>query len=226
MTTYIVTNVEAQDDSGHTAAVIGDLDGIVHPDDVTDPLDTLDLPAHEDEQQWADLAAQAAGEAGWRIVGDWQRHPTLAGLVAAAVERGALYAAHIATAADQLGDPEVVVMTAPDPLTLSADPIVSYPLPDDADWREVLSDRGWRVVGEPTHDPYTIVDVEPVDWPELVRSVTSARAQARFELDRQDTAWRSVIRDAMRADGTPRRPIWEAAEITEARAYQIRDGRR
>lgn len=142
-----------------------------------------------------------------------------------AVQATTRYAAHIITAGDQLGDPEIVIMTAADEAG-AADPIVGLPLPDGADWRDVLAEHGWRAIGDPTHDPYTTVDVEPVDWPALVRTVAHARAQAQAELDRHDAAWRTVIRDAMRADGQPRRPVWEAAGITEARAYQIRDGRR
>jgi hypothetical protein len=138
---------------------------------------------------------------------------------------GTAYAAHIITATDQLGDPEVVIMTAADEVG-AADLITAYPLADDADWRDVLAGHGWRIVGDPTHEPYTIVPVSPVDWPALVRAVTFARAQAQAELDRQDRAWRTVVRDAMVTDGVPRQDIAEAAEVTVARAYQIRDGRR
>jgi hypothetical protein len=60
----------------------------------------------------------------------------------------------------------------------------------------------------------------------LVEQATAARAQAKAELDRIDKEWRQAVVAAMRADGQPRRPIWEAARITEQRAYQIRHGRR
>lgn len=138
---------------------------------------------------------------------------------------GAMFAAHIITADAQLGDPEIVIMTAADEAG-SADPIIGLPLPDGVDWRDVLAEHGWRPVGDPTDGPYATVGVEPVDWPALVRAVTYARAQAQAELDRQDAAWRTVIADAMRADGVPRRAVSEAAGITDSRAYQIRDGRR
>lgn len=135
------------------------------------------------------------------------------------------YAAHIVTAADQLGDPAIVVMTQADE-TGAADAIVEIDLPAGCDPYELLVEHAWRLVGEPTHEPYTIVDVEPADWPGLVSAVTHARAQARAEFDRQDLAWRRVIGDAMRTEGVPRTAVAAAAEVTEARLYQIREGRR
>jgi hypothetical protein len=45
-------------------------------------------------------------------------------------------------------------------------------------------------------------------------------------MDRCETSWRQAVADAMRAPGVNRREVAEAAGVTEARAYQIRDGRR
>jgi hypothetical protein len=68
--------------------------------------------------------------------------------------------------------------------------------------------------------------MDPVDWLALVEQATHSRAQAQAELDRCDTAWRQAVADAMRATGVPRRQIAAQAGISEARAYQVRDGRR
>jgi hypothetical protein len=68
--------------------------------------------------------------------------------------------------------------------------------------------------------------MEPVDWLARVEQATRSRAQAQTELDRFDVAWRQAVADAMRATGVPRRRIAAQAGISEARAYQIRDGRR
>jgi hypothetical protein len=65
-----------------------------------------------------------------------------------------------------------------------------------------------------------------MDWLELVEQVTHGRAQARAEMDRCEAIWRRAVADAMRAPGVNRREVAEAAGVTEARAYQIRDGRR
>lgn len=137
-----------------------------------------------------------------------------------------VYIAHVITEAVGLGDPEVVVTTDTDEVG-AADPIVSYPLPPGSDPGEVLAEHGWRVCGVAARDPYLIVTVEPSDWVALVRAVTSAREAARAELRRQDTAWRRVIGDAMRAPaGVARQALASAAGVTVARLYQIRDGRR
>lgn len=126
---------------------------------------------------------------------------------------------------DGLGDPAVVVMTDTDEVG-AADPIVSYPLPPGSDPGEVLAEHGWRVCGVAARDPYLIVAVESTDWVGLVRAVTGKRAAARAELERLDAAWRRVIGDAMRVDGVARQAIADAAGVTVARLYQIRDGRR
>src|SRR5690554_562386 len=136
-----------------------------------------------------------------------------------------VYIPHVITEADGLGDPEVVVMTQADEVG-AADPIVSYPLPPGSDPGEVLTEHGWRVCGVAARDPHLILTVQPSDWVRLVRAVTRARAAAHAELERQDTAWRRVIGDAMRVDGVPRQAIADAAGISVPRLYQIRDGRR
>jgi len=136
-----------------------------------------------------------------------------------------VYIAHVITEVDGLGDPEVVVMTQADEVGAAA-PIVSYPIPPGSDPGEVLTEAGWRVLSLAATEPYHLYEVEPTDWVGLVRAVTEARAAARAELERQDTAWRRVIGDAMRVDGVPRQKIANEAGISIPRAYQIRDGRR
>ena len=136
-----------------------------------------------------------------------------------------IYIAHVITESDGRGDPEVVVMTQADEVGAAA-PIVSYPLPPGSDPGEVLTEAGWWVLGLAATEPYHCYEVAPSDWAGLVRAVTSARAAARAELERQDTAWRRVIGDAMRADGVPRKKLADAAGISGPRLYQIRDGRR
>lgn len=135
------------------------------------------------------------------------------------------YVAHIVTADAQLGDPEIIVMTHEHEAG-GADPVITYPLAADADPYEILHLYGWRTAGTATGEPYEMVPVQPVDWPALITAVTCARAQAQAELDRQDTAWRTVIRDAMSTDGVPRQAIADAAGRSVERVYQIRDGRR
>src|SRR5690554_5316390 len=133
-----------------------------------------------------------------------------------------IYFAHVIAEADGLG--EIVVMTSADEVG-AADPIVSYPLPDGSDPGEVLAEAGWWVCGVTARVPHLIVAVKSTDWVGLVRAVTGKRAAAQSELKRQNTAWRRVISDAMRAD-VSRQSIADAAGVTVARLYQIRDGRR
>ncbi|WP_009475934.1 hypothetical protein [Rhodococcus sp. JVH1] len=135
------------------------------------------------------------------------------------------YAAHIVTSdAVALGDPEILVMTAPDEPGL----IASYPLADDEAPEDVLAANGWRVTSgdTPTVEMgYRIVEVEAVDWEQIVKHVTFAKAQAEIEAGRQDLAWRTALRDAMRAGGSATR-LAGAAGVSRERVYQIRDGRR
>jgi hypothetical protein len=65
-----------------------------------------------------------------------------------------------------------------------------------------------------------------MDWLDLVEQATRNRARARAEMDRCEANWRRAVADAMRAEGINRRLVAETAGVTEARAYQIRDGRR
>lgn len=136
-----------------------------------------------------------------------------------------VYIAHVITGADGLGDPAVVVMTQADEVGAAA-PIVSYPLPPGSDPGEVLTEAGWRVLGVAATEPYHLYEVEPTDWIGLVSAVTEARAAARAELERKDTAWRRVIGDAMRVDGVSRKELALAAGVTTGRLHQVKHGRR
>lgn len=136
-----------------------------------------------------------------------------------------VYIAHVITEVDGRGGPEVVVMTQADEVGAAA-PIVSYPLPPGSDPGEVLTEAGWRVLGVAATEPYHLYEVEPTDWVGLVRAVTEARAAARTELERRDTAWRDVIRNAMRVKGVPRKKIADEAGISTGRLHQIKHGRR
>lgn len=134
------------------------------------------------------------------------------------------YAAHIVTTTANLGDPEVIVMTASDE-TGAADFLAAYPLPDDDAWEDVLASNGWRVIGDPEHGDYAIVDVEAAEVEQIIKHVTFARAQAEIEHVRQDLAWRTLIADAKNDGGSATR-LAVAADISRERVYQIRDGRR
>lgn len=137
------------------------------------------------------------------------------------------YTAHIVTdQADGYGEPAVTVTTQADD-TGAADPVAEYPLNGDPEL-PLLRDHGWRMVGEPEEvaTGYTVVDVEPVDPVALVAAVTHSRAQAQAEMDRQDVAWRTVIRDAMHDEHTVKTRVAAAAGISRDWAYRIRDGRR
>jgi hypothetical protein len=135
------------------------------------------------------------------------------------------YAAHIVTSdAVALGGPEILVMTSPDEPGL----IASYPLTADEVPEDVLAANGWRVTSSDTpaaEKGYRIVDVEAVEWEQIVKHVTFAKAQAEIEAGRQDLAWRTALRDAMYDGGSATR-LAAAAGISRERVYQIRDGRR
>jgi len=138
-----------------------------------------------------------------------------------------VYIAHVV---DGPGDPKVVVTAGTDGAGAAA-PIVSYPLPPGSDPNKVLTEAGWWVLGVAATEPYHCYEVAPSDWTDLdwvglVRAVTRARAAALAELERQDAAWRRVIGDAMRVGGVPRQALADAAGVTVARLYQLRDGRR
>lgn len=72
---------------------------------------------------------------------------------------------------------------------------------------------------------YDIVTVEPADYEQIVKHVTFAREKAQIEHERQDTAWRAIIRHAMH-DNASATALAKAAKISRERIYQIRDGRR
>lgn len=121
---------------------------------------------------------------------------------------------------------EVIILTAAD-VAGQQDYIVSYPLNTNADPVAVLRDKGWFVRYEIDESAgYGIVVAEPRDWEQIVEDVTCARTQAQIEADRQDVAWRAVIRDGMHDDTTNKTRLAEAAGVTRDRMYQIRDARR
>jgi hypothetical protein len=138
------------------------------------------------------------------------------------------YAAHIVTAdAEGLGDPEVIVMTQDE--GSGAEALIAYRLTEHVDAAAVLRDNGWTITSEPAntdHDGYTVVDVQPRDWIQIIRAAAYNRATAAAELERQDTGWRTLVRDAMNDPGATKTDVADAAGVSRERAYQIRDGRR
>src|SRR5690606_946723 len=96
---------------------------------------------------------------------------------------------------------------------------------------DTLRDHGWRVLTDPAQEytavefGYDIVEVEPADYEQIVSHVTFAREKAQIEYERQDTAWREIIRHAMHDDASAT-ALAEAAKVSRERIYQIRDGRR
>lgn len=139
----------------------------------------------------------------------------------------ATYVAHVVTAqARDLGAPETVVMAQ------SGKPgegvvLVRYALTVGGDPLELLAKAGWRPRGAATHveSGYYRIDVEAADWATIVSDVTVERAKAEAEQRRQETAWRTIVRDAVHAGASPT-SIAAAAGISRGRVYQIRDGRR
>lgn len=61
--------------------------------------------------------------------------------------------------------------------------------------------------------------------PTNVRRATRKLAEARAKADEAEKHWQSVIRIAL-SQGASATEIAEAAGISKARVYQIRDGRR
>ncbi|WP_157227843.1 hypothetical protein [Nocardia asiatica] len=59
----------------------------------------------------------------------------------------------------------------------------------------------------------------------MIEQVTAAFDRARAEMERQETALRTIIRDAAREDTASIADI-AAAACSPQRIYQIRDGRR
>lgn len=134
------------------------------------------------------------------------------------------YTAHVITSGVQgLGSPKVTVYAE------ELDFIAAYQLGDNTDdWRDLLFEEGWRtnsLDNSAAESGLIVVDVAPLDWERITRHITGARADAQVEFDRQDNAWRTIIRDAMHSDASATK-IARAAGVTRVRAYQIRDGRR
>jgi len=138
------------------------------------------------------------------------------------------FAAHIITAdADGLGTPEVFV-TIGDDESGEEHPIATYPISDGEDPADLLWENGWRTLDDTAESVdvgYDIVTVEPADYEQIVKHVTFAREKAQIEYERQDTAWRAIIRHAMH-DNASATALAKAAKISRERVYQIRDGRR
>jgi hypothetical protein len=137
-----------------------------------------------------------------------------------------VYAAHIVSPDAGLGDAEIVVMTQDE--GMGADPLIHYPWPASAARVPVtLYSNGWTIAGEPTEvqPGYSIVDVQAGDWPVIVKAVTVARAAALAEAARAETAWRTLLADAMGDRRTDKTAIAETAGVSRARAYQIKDGK-
>ncbi len=141
-----------------------------------------------------------------------------------------VFGAHVITAESDLavGNPEIIVMIHDDSETGEALPVAHYPISDGEDPADLLWENGWRTLDDTAESVdvgYDIVPVEPVDYEQIVQHVTFAREKAQIEYERQDTAWRAIIRHAMH-DNASATALAKAAGITRARVYQIRDGRR
>jgi len=140
------------------------------------------------------------------------------------------FAAHIIAAEAAMGTPEVVV-TIRDDESGEEHPIATYPISDGEDAADLLWEHGWRTLDDPSQVDtsvdvgYDIVTVEPADYEQIVKHVTFAREKAQIEHERQDTAWRAIIRHAMH-DNASATALAKAAKISRERIYQIRDGRR
>ena len=141
------------------------------------------------------------------------------------------FAAHIITAESDLavGNPEIIVMIGDkDDEYLEEHPLAHYPLSDGEDPADLLRENGWRTLDDTAESVdvgYDIVTVEPADYEQIVKHVTFAREKAQIEYERQDTAWREIIRHAMH-DNASATALAKAAKISRERVYQIRDGRR
>lgn len=146
------------------------------------------------------------------------------------------FAAHIITAESDLGGhPEIIVMIGDkDDAYLEEHPLANYPLSNEDTLQSALDtlwEHGWRVLDHPSQVytsvdvGYDIVTVEPADYEQIIQHVTFAREKAQTEYERQDTAWREIIRHAMH-DGTSATALAQAAKVSRERIYQIRDGRR
>lgn len=144
------------------------------------------------------------------------------------------FAAHIITAEADIaaGHPEIIVMIHDsESESGEAIPVANYPISDGEDPADLLWENGWRTLDDPSQVDtcveigYDIVTVEPADYEQIVKHVTFAREKAQIEHERQDTAWRAIIRHAMH-DNASATALAKAAQISRERIYQIRDGRR
>jgi len=139
----------------------------------------------------------------------------------------ASFTAHVITADDDdMGTPGVVVTTY-DSESGEERPIADYPISDGEDATDLLWEHGWRILDDPSQAGvgYGIVSVEPADYEQIVQHVTFARERARIEYERQDTAWRAIIRHAMH-DNASATALAKAVGISRERIYQLRDDRR
>lgn len=136
-----------------------------------------------------------------------------------------VFGAHVITAEADIavGNPEIIVMIHDDSESGEAIPVANYPISDGEEPADLLRENGWRIIDDPSQ--VETVPVEPADYEQIVKHVTFAREKAQIEYERQDTAWRAIIRHAMH-DGASATALAKAAGITRARVYQIRDGRR
>lgn len=130
------------------------------------------------------------------------------------------YDAHI----NRMGEPEITIMTNGPGID---ECLARYPLSEpETDAPTVLRAHGWSPLEDEAADrKYSIITVEPVEIEKIIKHVTFARAQAEAEYQRQDFAWRTLIRDAMKTNASATR-LAMAAQISRERVYQIRDGRR
>src|SRR5690606_33164299 len=134
------------------------------------------------------------------------------------------FAAHVITAEADIaaGHPEIIVMIHDsESESGEAIPVANYPLGDGEDPADLLWENGWRTLDDPSQVDtnveigYDIVMVEPVDYEQIVQHVTFAREKAQIEYERQDTAWREIIRHAMH-DNASATALAKAAKITRA----------
>ena len=135
------------------------------------------------------------------------------------------FTAHIVTAEAAMDLPEIVV-TISDSETGEEQPIATYPIIDEQDPIVLLWEHGWRTIDTPPQAAigYNLATVEPTHYEQIVQYMTLARDRARIEYERQDAAWRAIIRHAMN-DNASATALAKAAGISRARIYQIRDGR-
>jgi hypothetical protein len=72
---------------------------------------------------------------------------------------------------------------------------------------------------------YWIVQLHATDWAHIVRDVTYARKTAEIQHQCCETAWRTVLDDALRDDHTVETVIADIAGIDHEQRHRIRDER-